>query len=145
MSHSRLLGLRGEESRVIRHVKRPRCGEASCKIHEISDDRTQAIGALAHVCFEVRDREKSFWDFGLFWHFFSFGWEKKFSLFAHFWLFAILSIESRGPSLEGVVEVGTLHLKLFLRAVGSRFGEYCERFSWSLEFSYNRFSIILWR
>ena len=48
MSFSGLLDLRAEESRVVRHVKPPRRGEASRRgIHALSRVRTQAIGALA--------------------------------------------------------------------------------------------------
>ena len=47
MSLSGLLDLRAEESRIIRHVKPPRCGEASRRPHALSRVRTQAIGALA--------------------------------------------------------------------------------------------------
>ena len=39
---------RAEESRVLRHVKPPRCGEASRKFRALSWDRAQAIGALSH-------------------------------------------------------------------------------------------------
>ena len=42
-----LLDLRAEESRVVRHVKPPRCGEESSRPHALSLVRTQAIGALA--------------------------------------------------------------------------------------------------
>ena len=44
---STLLDLRAEESRVVRHVKPPRCGEASKRPRALSRVRTQAIGALA--------------------------------------------------------------------------------------------------
>ena len=47
MSLSGLLGLRAEESRVIRHVKPPRCGEASRKPRALTRVRTQAFGGLA--------------------------------------------------------------------------------------------------
>ena len=47
MSHSRLLDLRVEESRVIRQAKPLRCGEASSKLRALCRDRTQAMGALA--------------------------------------------------------------------------------------------------
>ena len=45
---SRLLDFRAEESRVLRHVKPLRCGEASRKPRARERVRTQAIGALAH-------------------------------------------------------------------------------------------------
>ena len=45
--HVGLLDLRAEESRVVRHVKPPRCGEESRWPHALSRVRTQAIGALA--------------------------------------------------------------------------------------------------
>ena len=45
---STLLDLRAEENRVRRHVKPPRCGEASRKPRALSWERTRAIGALAH-------------------------------------------------------------------------------------------------
>ena len=45
---STLLDLRAEESRVVRQVKPPRCGEASGRPRALSRDRIQAIGALAH-------------------------------------------------------------------------------------------------
>ena len=44
---STLLDLRAEESRVRRHVKQPRFGDASRKPRALSWYRTQAIGALA--------------------------------------------------------------------------------------------------
>ena len=44
---STLVGLRAEESRVVRHVKPPRYGEASRRPRALSGVRTQAIGALA--------------------------------------------------------------------------------------------------
>ena len=44
---STLLDLRSEESRVIRHVKPPRRGEASRRPRALSRIQTQAIGALA--------------------------------------------------------------------------------------------------
>ena len=44
---STLLDLRAEESRVVRHVKPPRYGEASRRPRALSRVRTQAIGALA--------------------------------------------------------------------------------------------------
>ena len=44
---STLLDLRAEESRVVRHVKPPRSGEASRRPRALSRVRTQAIGALA--------------------------------------------------------------------------------------------------
>ena len=47
MSFYGLLDLRAEESRVVRHVKPPRCGEESSRPHALSRVRTQAIGALA--------------------------------------------------------------------------------------------------
>ena len=43
-----LLGLRAEESLVLRHVEPPRYGEASIKPRARSWDRTEAIGALAN-------------------------------------------------------------------------------------------------
>ena len=43
---STLLDLRAAESRVIRHLKPPCCGEASRKPRILSWDRTQAIGSL---------------------------------------------------------------------------------------------------
>ena len=46
MSFSRLLDLRAEESRVIRHANPPCCGEASKRTRALSRVRTQAIGAL---------------------------------------------------------------------------------------------------
>ena len=45
MSCLRLLDLRAEESRVLRHVKPPRCKEASRNPRSLSRGRTQAIGA----------------------------------------------------------------------------------------------------
>ena len=42
-----LLDLSAEESRVVRHVKPPRYGEASRIPRALSRVRTQAIGALA--------------------------------------------------------------------------------------------------
>ena len=47
MSYSRLLGSRAEEGRVQRHVKPPRCGDASTKSSALIQVRTQAIGAQA--------------------------------------------------------------------------------------------------
>ena len=47
ISSSRLLDLRAEESRVIRHVKPLHCGEASRKPKALSWVQIQAIGALA--------------------------------------------------------------------------------------------------
>ena len=44
---STLLDLRAEESRIVRHVKPPRCAEASRRPRALSQVRTQAIGALA--------------------------------------------------------------------------------------------------
>ena len=44
---STVLDLRTEESRVLRHVKPPRYGEASRRPRALSRVRTQAIGALA--------------------------------------------------------------------------------------------------
>ena len=41
------IDLRAEESRVVRHVKPPRYGEASRRPRALSRIRTQAIGALA--------------------------------------------------------------------------------------------------
>ena len=40
--------LRAEESRALRHVKLPRCGEVSRKPRARSRLRTQSVGALAH-------------------------------------------------------------------------------------------------
>ena len=48
MSHSRLLGLRAEGSRVLEHVKPPRCGEGSRKPLALTRVRTQPIGVVAH-------------------------------------------------------------------------------------------------
>ena len=48
MSYSRLLDLRAEESRVVRHVQLPRCKEASRKPRALSWGRTRAFGALGH-------------------------------------------------------------------------------------------------
>ena len=48
LSYSRLLDLKAEESRVLKHVKPPRYGEASGKPGALSRVRTQASGALAH-------------------------------------------------------------------------------------------------
>ena len=42
-------GFRAQESRVLRHVKPPRCGEASRKPRALNLDRAQANGALAHA------------------------------------------------------------------------------------------------
>ena len=44
---STLPDLRADESRVVRHVKPPRCGEASSRPHALRRVRTQDIGALA--------------------------------------------------------------------------------------------------
>ena len=44
---SRLLDLAAEESRAIRHLTRPRYGEASSKPPALSWDRTQGIVAFA--------------------------------------------------------------------------------------------------
>ena len=46
-SFSRLLDLKAEESRVVGHVKSPRCVEASRRPRALNRVRTQAIGALA--------------------------------------------------------------------------------------------------
>ena len=48
MSFFGLLDLRAEESRVLRHVKPPRCGEESRRPHALSRVRTQSIGACAY-------------------------------------------------------------------------------------------------
>ena len=45
---STLLVLTAEDSRVLRHVKPPRYGDASRKPRALIWDRTQAIDALAH-------------------------------------------------------------------------------------------------
>ena len=42
------LDVRADESRVIRHVKPLRCGEASRKPRVLSWDRAQATGALGY-------------------------------------------------------------------------------------------------
>ena len=47
MSFFGLLDLRAEESRVVRHVKTPRCGKESRTPRALSRVRTQAVGALA--------------------------------------------------------------------------------------------------
>ena len=46
MSYSRLLELGAEQSRVVRHVKPPRCGEASRRSRALRRVPNQAIGAL---------------------------------------------------------------------------------------------------
>ena len=43
-----LVILRAEESRVIRHVKPPSCGEAFGELRSHSCDRVLVTGALAH-------------------------------------------------------------------------------------------------
>ena len=48
MTYSRLLDLKAEESRVLRHVKPPRYREASRKPRAVGRIRTQAVGTLAH-------------------------------------------------------------------------------------------------
>ena len=70
MSFSRLLDLRAEASRVVRHVKPPRYGEASRRPRALSQIRTQAIGALAlgseltmHTVYHVPPLYE--WDFNL--------------------------------------------------------------------------------
>ena len=51
---STVLDLWAEESRVLRHVKPPRCGEASRKPRLLSRFQTEAIGTLAHGFYPMR-------------------------------------------------------------------------------------------
>ena len=56
MSYSRMLDLRADESRLVRHVKPPRSGGASKKPCAHSRVRSQAIGALAHFYLSLPER-----------------------------------------------------------------------------------------
>ena len=62
MSFSRLLDLRAEESRVVRHVKPPRYGEASKRPHALSRARTQAIDALVQGPYPLSYPSGRVWD-----------------------------------------------------------------------------------
>ena len=55
---STLPDLRAEESRVVRHVKTPRYGEASRRPRALSRVRTQAIGALAQGSLPIKPPER---------------------------------------------------------------------------------------